>query len=324
MSEATAPDLLAAVPLLGGYSRAELADLAGRMRRRTLDRGDLLWRQGDAAREMVFVLDGRLSASMQVAGERAVEIGTAGPGDTVGEIALLDGGGHTMSVHAAEPTTLLALGRTDLAALLAAPTPAAFALNRGLALLLTARHRNQLVHLARSLGEGAGDGREADPSPPFAELEECAPPDSRYVRRMATFHDFDPLALWGFLTSGSYARCPKGRMLLAEGAPSAACFLTMNGAVEQVLVRGDRRMRVALAGPGKAFGYPGLIDGGPSPVAAVTRERTLLLVLPRDRFHQLFTGEDAVSHVFLDVIRRDLLATLRQTLRPHARLAASV
>ena len=38
----------------------------------------------------------------------------------------------------------------------------------------------------------------------------------------------------------------------------------------------------------------------------------------------LFNGEDAVSRGFLDVIQRDLVATLRETLRPSARLAASV
>ena len=141
---------------------------------------------------------------------------------------------------------------------------------------------------------------------------------------MATFHDFDSLALWGFLTSGRYARCPAGRTLVAEGAPSTACYLTINGAVEKVLARGDRRIRVGLAGPGKAFGYESLIDGLPSPVTAVTRERALLLVLPRDPFEQLFNGEDAVSRVFLDVILRDLVAALRQALRPHARLAASL
>ena len=88
-----------------------------------------------------------------------------------------------------------------------------------------------------------------------------------------------------------------------------------------MLVRGDRRIRVGLAGPGKAFGYEGLIDGRPSPVTAITRERALLLVLPRDPFEQLFNGEDAVSRVFLDVIQRDLVATLRQTFRPLAREA---
>jgi CRP-like cAMP-binding protein len=143
------------------------------------------------------------------------------------------------------------------------------------------------------------------------------------VRRMATFHDFDPLALWGFLTSGRYARCPPGRTLVAEGAPSTAFYLTINGAVEKVLIRGKWRVRVGLAGPGKAFGYESLVDGRPSPVTAITRERALLLVVPRDLFEQLFNGEDAVSRGFLDVIQRDLIATLRETLRPCARLAAS-
>ena len=103
-----------------------------------------------------------------------------------------------------------------------------------------------------------------------------------------------------------------------------AYFLTINGAVEKVLVRGNRRIRVGLAGPGKAFGYESLIDGRPSPVTAITRERALLLILPSDPFEQLFNAEDAVSRVFLDVIQRDLVATLRETLRPNARLAASV
>ena len=168
-----------------------------------------------------------------------------------------------MSVHVTETATVLALGRLDFAALLARQDPSAFRLKRRLASLFTARLRNQLRHLAVSLGgEVAGPPAE-DAARTLAELEYCGPPDSKYVRRMATFHDFDPLALWGFLTSGSYARCPPGRTLLAEGAPSTACYLTINGAVEKVLVRGDRRIRVGLAGPGKAFGYESLIDGDP-------------------------------------------------------------
>jgi CRP-like cAMP-binding protein len=173
------------------------------------------------------------------------------------------------------------------------------------------------------MGAEAGPPAEAAP-PALADLEQCRPPDSKYVRRMATFHDFDPLALWGFLTSGTYVRCPPGRTLLAEGMPSAGYYPTINGAVEKVLLRGDRRIRIGLAGPGLAFGYESLIDGGPSPVAAITRERALLLILPRDVFDKLFYREDPVSRVFLEAIQRDLLATLRQALRPCARLAASV
>ena len=323
MSERETVEFLATVPLLEGRDEADLAELARVMRRRTLQEGEVLWRQGDDAREMVVIVDGAVAASLRVPGDRTVEIGRAGPGDVVGEIGLLDGEGHTAGVRVTETATVLTLGRLDFAALLAGRHPSAFTLKRRLASLLAARLRNQLQHLAVSLGGGTAGPPPADFAAGFADLDHARVPDSKYVRRMATFHDFDPLALWGFLTSGSYVRCPRGRTLLAEGVPSTAYYLTINGAVEKVLVRGDRRIRAGLAGPGKAFGYEGLIDGRPSPVTAIARERALLLVVPRELFEQLFNGEDAVSRGFLDVIHKDLMSTLRETLRPCARLAAS-
>jgi CRP-like cAMP-binding protein len=324
MSDRETIDFLASVPLLEGQQEADLVELARIVRRRTLREGQIVWRQGDEAREMLMIVNGAVSSLLDVPGERTVEIARAGPGETVGEMGLLGGDGHATSIRVTETATVLALGRLDFAALLAGQQPSAFSLRRRLALHLTARVRAQLRHLALSLG-----GRTADPAaevapPECADLEDCRAPDSKYVRRMATFHDFEPVALWGFLTSGSYVTCPPGRLLLAERAPSPAYYLTINGAVEQVLVRGNRRIRVCLAGPGKAFGYEGLIDGGASPVTAIARERALLLVVPRDVFTKLFNGEDSVSRGFLDAIQKDEVITLRETLRPFTRLAASV
>jgi CRP/FNR family transcriptional regulator, cyclic AMP receptor protein len=320
MSDRTVVDFLSTVPLFQDWGEADLDALGRVLRRRTVRAGETLWRQGEQGREMAFVLDGALRASLAVPGDRGMDIADAGPGDMVGEIALLDGGPHTMNVGVAETATLLLLGRPDFAALLAPLAPAAFALRRRLARLLTDRHRVQLRHLAASLGSEATAGTErAD-----ARLEASGPPDSRYVRRLATFHEFDSLALWSFLTAGTYGGCPAGQPLVVECVPSAACYLTINGAVEKVLVRGDRRIRVGLAGPGAAFGYESLIDGGPSPITAITRERSLLLVIERHAFETLFHGEDARSRVFLDVILGDLVATLRETMRPQARLAASL
>jgi CRP-like cAMP-binding protein len=324
MSDHEIADFLGTVPLLEGRDDADLAELARLLRRRTAREGDVLWFQGDPARELVFIVDGSVAVSLHVPGGRVVEIGTAGPGEIVGEIGLLDGGEHTMSVRVTKAATVLALGRRDFATLLARRDPAAFRLKRRLASQLTMRLRNQLEHLAATLGDGLPGRQNDQAAPVLADLEFRGPPDSRYLSRMATFHEFDPVALWGFLTSGRYAMCPRGRALLTEGAPSAACYLTINGAVEKVLLRGDRRIRVGLAGPGKPFGYEGLIDDRPSPITAITRERTLLLVVPHEPFDQLFERDDIISEVFLDVILRDLAATLRQTLRPHARLASSV
>ncbi|HYI17213.1 MAG TPA: cyclic nucleotide-binding domain-containing protein, partial [Solirubrobacteraceae bacterium] len=310
MSEPAGQDFLASVPLFAGRTAAELDELVALMRPRTVQPGRTLWHQGDEPRELILIVDGTVSASVRVTGGREVEIGTSGRGEIVGLIGVLDGAGHATTVRAVDATTVLALGSLDFAALLAGMTPSAFRLRRHLARLLVARLGSQIEHLAASLGGGApGPVARPDAEPLAPELDPAPAADSRYVRRMASFHDFDPLALWGFLTSGRYVHCPPGRTLLEEGAPSPAYYLTINGAVEKVLVRGDRRIRVGLAGPGKAFGYEGLIDGRASQVTAIARERALLLVVPRELFGRLFAGEDAVSRGFLAVIQNDLMAT---------------
>ena len=309
---------LSTVPLFEGIPEAELEELAAVLHRRDVPAGEILWREGGEAVAMLLIVDGQVSVSLRLPGDRAVEVADVGPRELLGEIPLLDGGRHSATARVTEPASLLSLGRADFAALVSRRHPTAFALKRRIAHVASARLRRQLTNLARSLG-----GESAE-EPALPELEFCGAPDSRYVRRLANFRAFDSLALWGFLTAGRFARCPPHRTLVAEGAPSPACYLTINGAVEKVIVRGGRHIRVGLAGPGLAFGYEGLVDGGPSPVTATTRERTLLLRLPQPAFERLFNGEEPESHVFLDVILRDLMGSLRQALQPHARLASSL
>ena len=211
--------------------------LARVVRRRTVQAGEVLWRQGDDAREMVFVVDGAVSASLHVPGDRSVEIGRAGPGDVVGEI----GDARRRRAHderardgdrdgaRARPGGFRSAARRPASVGLRAATPA-----RG------AQHRapsQPAPAPRRSLGGGAAGPPAEDAERALADLEDCGPPDSRYVRRMATFHDFEPLALWGFLTSGRYVRCPPGRTLLAEGC-----------AVDRLLPDDQRRGREG-AGP---------------------------------------------------------------------------
>jgi CRP-like cAMP-binding protein len=80
MSDRETVEFLATVPLLEGRDEADLSELAGVMRRRTVRAGEMLWRQGDHAREMVFIVDGAVAVSLRVTADRTVEVGSAGPG----------------------------------------------------------------------------------------------------------------------------------------------------------------------------------------------------------------------------------------------------
>ena len=80
MSDRETLEFLAGVPLLEGSEESDLVELAQVLRRRTVPEGEVLWRQGDSGREMVFIVAGGLSASLHVPGDHVVEIGRAGPG----------------------------------------------------------------------------------------------------------------------------------------------------------------------------------------------------------------------------------------------------
>ena len=290
MSDREAVDFLPTVPLLAGGEEAELLHLARLMRRRTVQAGELLWRQGDEAQEILFLVDGAVSASLDVPGDRAVQIGSAGPGDVVGEFGLLDREGHGMSARVTETATVLSLGRLDFAALLAGRHPSAFRLKRRLASVLTARLRSQLHHLAVSAGVDVAPPPSADGAAAVGGPRGV--PSARQPVR-APHGDLPRLRSAGALG------LPDLRPL--RQVPAGSDAARRRGSVAGVLPDRQRRgragaparrlaLRVGLVGPGRAFGYEGLIDGRPSPVTAITRERALLLVVPRELFARLFRG----------------------------------
>ena len=321
MSDPDSVGSLAAAPAFDGLQRSDLAEVTHVMRRRSTSVGEVLWHQGTEATGMALIVEGRVSVTLRLPGGRSFALADAGPGESLGELPLIDGGPHSATARVTEAGSLLFLSRADFAALASRQDPSAFALKRRFAALTTSRLRRQLESLADSLGPRAGGRAAGDPAPTPAQLEFTGPADSEYIRRMATFRAVDALALAGLIAAGRYARCPRGQTLEEEGAPAAALYMVINGAVEKVLVRGDRRIRVGLAGPGRAFGYEGLVDGESSPAHAIARERALLLVLPADTFARLFDGDSEESLMFLDVINRDLAAWLREAIRPQARLA---
>ena len=124
-------------------------------------RGDVIFKEGDPAGGMYFVREGRIEMSMKTSDGTSRVLGVATVGDTVGELAALDGGPRTATARVTEPTVADYLPRDIVEPSLAAAPSAAYRLMRLMAARL--RQTDRLVG-ELSITDMGGSGR--PPSPP--------------------------------------------------------------------------------------------------------------------------------------------------------------
>ncbi|HEV7195277.1 MAG TPA: Crp/Fnr family transcriptional regulator [Pedococcus sp.] len=134
--------------LLSGLPEAERRRVAELMVRRHFSRGESLFHEGDLADCVHFIVDGHIVVQRTTpAGDRAA-FTVMGPGEAVGELALLSPDGRrSSSVQALEPVVTLALDARAFAALTAQRPE----VNRLLVDLLAARVRRLSDHLVDAL-----------------------------------------------------------------------------------------------------------------------------------------------------------------------------
>ena len=128
----------------------------------TLDRGAVLFREGDEGTEIFFVRSGTLSVLRARPDGSTHHIAHIGPGELVGELAFLDDQRRTATVQVSAPAQLLVLRRAALAAL-----PGSAGLEKELtaqiARTLSARFRDQVddIQAAFSRERAAWDQQQA-------------------------------------------------------------------------------------------------------------------------------------------------------------------
>lgn len=96
-----------------GLSDATLQRIAALAARRLYQKGAVIFSQGDSGDALYGVASGRVRISASGAGGREVFLNIMEPGDTFGEIAVMDGLPRTAGATALEPTTLIVLKRAD-------------------------------------------------------------------------------------------------------------------------------------------------------------------------------------------------------------------
>jgi CRP/FNR family transcriptional regulator, cyclic AMP receptor protein len=105
---AVSPADLAAVPLFASLAPEELDELAVWFETKTAGEGVTLCGEGAAGYSFFVIADGNA-----VVTSNGSELGTLGPGDFFGEVAILDGGRRTATVTTTTPARLLVMFGTE-------------------------------------------------------------------------------------------------------------------------------------------------------------------------------------------------------------------
>lgn len=110
--------MLQGSPLFRGLAPETLDRIAALAAQRSYRRGEILFSAGDAGDALFGVVSGRIRISTGNADGREIFLNIMAPGDTFGEIALLDGGPRTATATAIDASELVSLKREPLFALL--------------------------------------------------------------------------------------------------------------------------------------------------------------------------------------------------------------
>lgn len=241
-----------------------------RDRRRLLQPGDVLARQGDEADEVFVVVDGEIEVSVDVSdgrGQQTLELATLGAGDVAGEITVVAGGRRTASLVAATAATVLVIGRASFEEWLLSHPDEMSDLIRG------ARDRLDRTLVARILrdlvGETAGD-----------------------------------VAMTTLVERLDLTRLEAGEHLFTQGDESDAAYIVVSGRL-RVDREGPTPRMLGEVGRGDVVGETGLLDNAPRSASIRAVRDSTLARLSLDQFRSLVMERpQMILHFARTVLRR--------------------
>jgi CRP/FNR family cyclic AMP-dependent transcriptional regulator len=105
------------IGLFGALSDEVLAYLVRQLKAKRVEAGEVMFREGDPAREMYVILDGEMEVLKKSRRGREQRVAILGPTDSFGEMSILDMQNRSASVRALGPSRILRLSTEDMDAL---------------------------------------------------------------------------------------------------------------------------------------------------------------------------------------------------------------
>jgi len=115
--ESASLDLLKGVSIFSGLSEQEFAFLTSHLLRRKYAAGELIFGEGDPCAGLYVVQSGNVRIFKSSAGGREQVLSIDGPGSSIAELPVFDGGNYPASAQAVSDSTLLFFSRQDFRSL---------------------------------------------------------------------------------------------------------------------------------------------------------------------------------------------------------------
>ena len=106
-------------PLFAALDDEAASTLMQSMTQRHLERGDVLFNEGDQGDRLYVIGEGKIKLGRRSSDGRENLVAILGPGEMFGELSLFDPGPRTMTATAVAETQLMGIGHDDLSGLLA-------------------------------------------------------------------------------------------------------------------------------------------------------------------------------------------------------------
>jgi len=107
-------DVVRKAPLFAALDDEAARALIGSMTTSHLERGDVLFHEGDQGDRLYVISDGKIKLGIISVDGRENLLAILGPGEMFGELSLFDPGARTATATAVAETQLIALGHDDL------------------------------------------------------------------------------------------------------------------------------------------------------------------------------------------------------------------
>jgi CRP/FNR family transcriptional regulator len=120
------------IKLFQGLSEQDLEEYNRFLEVKEFKKGEILFQEGDPPRHLLFVLEGELKIFKEYASGKSAILGIFGQGETIAEVAVIDGKSYPASCQAATNGKVAFMKRDDAVRILTSNSKLAFRIMTGL------------------------------------------------------------------------------------------------------------------------------------------------------------------------------------------------